>query len=273
MIDRITSGKILKALAARHTKDFFMTEVKDGPTQFGSHYRMDAVAIKKSWANPCITAYEVKVDRQDFLRDEKWPVYLGLCNRLAFACPEGLIQKDELPREVGLYWYKGEGKPFRIIRHPMFRTVEIPESFYQYIIMCKIQSDRWPFFDCKEEYYKEWLDGKRRGYETGINLSLKIIEKIREANEQVERANERSEMADEAVKLQTKAMKLLQDNGITWSPWNDETWVDALEKYLRTGQKGNDFQLVKAIDRARDVLNYLETMKGGEGECRQNMNT
>jgi hypothetical protein len=48
-----------------------MTEVKNGPTQWGKHYRMDAVAIKKSWANPCITCYEVKVDRQDFLRDEK----------------------------------------------------------------------------------------------------------------------------------------------------------------------------------------------------------
>lgn len=259
MAEKIGSAHILKELAARHTDDFFMTEVKDGPTQYGTHYRMDAVAVKKSWAHPCVTAYEVKVNRQDFLRDEKWPVYLNYCHKFSFACPEGLIQKDELPPEVGLYWYRGSNRPFKILRHPVYRTVEIPESFFMYVIMSKIQSDRWPFFDGKEEYFREWLENKRHMHEVGINFGYQIAQKIADLRREVRKANGKAEEAKEAVTFQAKAIILLRQYGIAWQ---NETWIDGLKRYLESGTKGNDFWLSKAIEHAKGTLNYLEAMKG-----------
>jgi hypothetical protein len=263
--EKITSDKILKALAQRHIDDFFMTEVKNGPTQYGSHFRMDAVAIKKSWANPCISCYEVKVDRQDFLRDEKWPVYMGYCNRFSFACPEELIQKEELPPEVGLYWYTGKDRPFKILRHPMYRTLEIPADFFMYIIMCKIQSDRYPFFQTKEEYFQEWLENKRCSLDLGTKFSYKISEKIIKAERQEKDAEKIKEDASEAIELQKKAQNLLRKHGIDWSRWDKETWVDGLQKYLESGTKGNSYQLRQAINQAEGALNYLRMIEGGRG--------
>lgn len=67
------SSAIVALLAARHVNDVFIPECKDGPTQSGSHLRMDAWAMNKSWAHPCAIGYEVKVTRADFIGDNKWP--------------------------------------------------------------------------------------------------------------------------------------------------------------------------------------------------------
>lgn len=257
--DKVTSDMILKQLAARHTEDFFMTEVKNGPTQLGTHLRMDAVAIKKSWANPCVSAYEVKVSRNDFVRDDKWPGYMQYCNRFSFACPDGLIQKDELPPEVGLFWYKGDGKHFKIVRHPVFRPVDIPSNFFMYIIMCKLDSDRYPFFSDKSEYFKSCIENKRTASELGHKLSYKIAEELTDMKNKLYSAEFETERAKEAIDLQNKAINLLRSKGISWERWKDETWVDALQKYFESGSRGITYQLRQAIGQAEEVLNYLKT--------------
>ncbi len=262
MSEKVTSDKILKRLAERHTQDFFMTEVKNGPTQWGTHLRMDAVAIKKSWSNPCVTAYEVKISKNDFVRDDKWPGYMNYCNKFAFACPEGLIQKEELPPEIGLFWYRGADKHFKIVRHPVFRTVDIPADFFMYIIMNRIQSDRYPFFNGKEEYFKECIDGKKSARSIGHQLSYKIAEELRTMERERDNALYESERAVEAVEFQKKTIELLRTYGISWNRWEQETWIDGLKKYFESGLKGNDSQLRKAIEHAEVTLDYLKGMRG-----------
>ncbi len=257
--DKVTSDMILKQLAARHTEDFFMTEVKNGPTQYGTHLRMDAVAIKKSWANPCISAYEVKVSRNDYVRDDKWPGYMQYCNRFSFACPEGLIQKDELPPEVGLFWYKGDGKRFKIVRHPVFRTVDIPSDFFMYIIMSKLDSDRYPFFNGKEEYFRECVEKKKTAVELGYQLSFRISEELRDMKRKMENALHDAGSYQESHKQKQDVISLLTKNGINWNHWNDETWVDAIRNFIENGNKGNSVELKRAIRDAEDVLKYLRS--------------
>jgi hypothetical protein len=224
---------------------------------------MDAVAIKKSWANPCITCYEVKVDRQDFLRDEKWPVYMGYCNRFAFACPEGLIQKEELAPEVGLYWYRGEDKPFKIVRHPVYRQVEIPADFFMYIIMCKIQSDRYPFFNDKEEYFKAYVENEKSSDSLGHELSYKIAKELREMKRSLNSMEYEVENAKDALELQSRAIQILHEHGLEWNLWGEsKTWVDALEKYMKNGEVGNNYQLNRAISKAQEIMDYLKMIKG-----------
>lgn len=46
----VRSCDIKLALSKRHEKDYFLTEVKDGPTVRASHARIDAWAMKKSWS-------------------------------------------------------------------------------------------------------------------------------------------------------------------------------------------------------------------------------
>jgi DNA topoisomerase VI subunit B len=190
---------------------------------------------------------------------------MGYCNRFAFACPEGLIKKEELAPEVGLYWYRGKGKPFKIARHPVYRQVEIPVEFFQYIIMSKIQSDRYPFFGDKKEYFEEYIEEKKESKEIGRMLSYKVSCEISDMRRKIERFEREKEYTKDVEALQNKAIDILHKHGITWQRW-DETWVDALEKYLNSGAKGNDLQLRKAIEHAEGTLNYLQMMKGSEAD-------
>jgi hypothetical protein len=240
-----------------------MTEVKNGPTQWGTHLRMDAVAIKKSWANPCITAYEVKVSRNDFVRDDKWPGYLNYCNKLAFACPKGLIQVDELPPEVGLVWVSEDGK-LKIKRHPVFRVVEIPAEFFQYIIMCKIQSDRYPFFGEKETYFKEYLENKREIKSLGHKLNHRVANKISDMERDLTKFEAQSEDFVKAMKQQNEIERLLRNRGVSWNAWRGETCLNALEKFLDQGKKGIDQRLQRITVCAEEVLSYLKGMEGSK---------
>lgn len=78
---KVRADMIKAALAIRHKEDSFFTEVRNGPAVANELLILDAVAFKRSWANPCITGYEIKVSRSDFLADEKWRGYLMYCNQ------------------------------------------------------------------------------------------------------------------------------------------------------------------------------------------------
>lgn len=68
--------------------------------------RVDVMAIKPhAFATQDLRIYEVKVSRQDYHADEranKWRKYLDVAHRVFFACPAGLLRKDEIPKEAGL---------------------------------------------------------------------------------------------------------------------------------------------------------------------------
>ena len=121
MKEKVTSTDIKRALAEKHWRDFFLTEVKSGPTQLavpGDLKILDGLAIRKSWTAPCFTGYEVKISRSDFLRDAKFYTYEELCNCLYIVCPKGMIERTELPESVGLMYYDPEKKTITTRKKP-----------------------------------------------------------------------------------------------------------------------------------------------------------
>jgi hypothetical protein len=64
--------------------------------------RIDALVVdlRTRWAR----GFEIKMNRGDFLRDEKWECYTQFCSSLSIVCPEGLIQKAEVASPFGLLW-------------------------------------------------------------------------------------------------------------------------------------------------------------------------
>jgi hypothetical protein len=71
--------------------------------------RFDLWWMKPSQRKQDTVGIEIKVSRADFVADKKWPHYLGYCEKFYFACPEGLIQPDELAPGVGLIWVHESG--------------------------------------------------------------------------------------------------------------------------------------------------------------------
>lgn len=187
--EKVTSTDIKIALAEKHYKDFFMTEVKSGPTQLavpGGLKILDGLAIRKSWTAPCFTGYEIKVSRGDFLRDAKFYTYEELCNCLYIVCPKGMIDRAELPETIGLMYYDPEKKTLQTRKKAIFRKIEYTPELLLYIIYSRLDSDRYPFFSSKQEYFKAYLDGKYDNRVLARAIKTKLVEDNVRLEQQIE---------------------------------------------------------------------------------------
>lgn len=138
MGDKVRAADIVVALAKRHEKtELFFTEVCPGPSYDGR--RLDAVAITRRWRDQRVYGYEIKVSRQDFLQDRKWPDYLSACHHFAFVCPAGLIAKEELDDCVGLLYYYPEAQLLKAVRKPMYRNIETPIGMIWSILINRVE--------------------------------------------------------------------------------------------------------------------------------------
>ena len=79
---------------------------------FGS-WEYDVISLNKAGN---ITEFEVKISRSDFKADKKKRKFKYyeqknfslMPNRFYYACPEGLIQPEEIPSYAGLIYFNGE---------------------------------------------------------------------------------------------------------------------------------------------------------------------
>lgn len=178
---RLTAQRIIQLLAEKHAGDVFVPECKDGPTTHGSHRRLDAWAMNRSWSQAAVFGYEVKVSRADFLKDEKWVDYLPMCNCLSFVSPRELIMPEELPQDVGLLWVSKTGQKLFTKRKSVHRDVEIPEGVWRYILMCRAKITReYHSSDRTVAQWKAWLEEKRANRELGYEVRGRIAEIARE---------------------------------------------------------------------------------------------
>jgi hypothetical protein len=171
---------ILEALAVRHSKDVFIPECKDGPTHYSSHMRIDAWAMNRSWAHPVATAYEIKVSRADFLKDNKWPGYLPLCNQFYFVTPPDLISLSEVPQEAG--WMVAARSRLLTKKKAPHRAIQLPEELYRYILMCRVVVSRNEYEvqktkDESEQYWRQFVNKKVELRELGYQVSKAIRQK------------------------------------------------------------------------------------------------
>jgi hypothetical protein len=187
---RFSADKILDLLAARHSKDVFIAECKDGPTHYTSHMRIDAWTMNRSWAHPVATAYEIKVSRSDFVNDNKWHGYLPLCNQFYFVAPPDLIQPSELPDEAGLLTVAGS----RLLtkKKAPHRAIQLPEKLYRYILMCRVVVSRSEFHaeTSREDRAAQWRLFVNRRVETR-ELGYQVSKAIREKADAIQMENER----------------------------------------------------------------------------------
>jgi len=250
---KIRADMILRQIAKRHNgrvPDAFFTEVKNGSTWFNDNLlRLDAVAFKKSWKNPCITGYEIKVDRQDFMRDDKWPGYRQYCHRFYFACPTGLIAPDELPSDVGLIYYNLEKDCIHTKRKAAFRAIEISWEMLYYLVISRLDSDQHPFFSSRREMLKVWVEDKAERRELGWMVGNKMVEQITELEKQVHKLKRELEWQKVDIERLKAIEKILEENGI-----RNFHLLEDLKKALSQGVPPN---MAESLERINKEVNQL----------------
>lgn len=251
---KIRADHIKQALSERHKDDFFLTEVKTGATWNNNELlKFDAYAVKKSWANPCLTGYEVKVSRNDFMQDNKWPGYLAYCNKFSFVCPTGLIQPEELPEEVGLIYYNHEKGTLYTKRAARFRIIEHPNDLYFYLLLSRLDSDRHPFFgNSRTEFIEAYLEDKARKRELGYKFGTKLVLELQEARDQLEDADRRLERTKDEREMFGRVRAILKEVGIEMRHWNH--WEDDLRNMLKAGMPSKVVDLAQQMKKSAEQL-------------------
>jgi len=214
----ITASQIKGLLQSRHSKDVFVEECKDGPSG-GGMLMMDAWAMKRSWANPCFYGYEIKISRSDFLSDTKWPGYLPLCNEFSFVCPQGVIEPDELSKDVGLIIVSKTGTRLFNKKRAPYRIIDTPDGLLMYILMARARIVKSTYYAEQEQnrgYWERWLADKTAKLKLGTRCSQKLnksfTEQVREVNSKIGRMEEEME----AYKPIQEICKELHVNPLGW---------------------------------------------------------
>lgn len=219
-----TSYDIKAALAKRHAgREFFITECKSGPTGTGM-LQFDGLAINKSWVHPCITGYEVKVSRSDFLRDNKYCGYMPFCHELYFVVPAGMIDRLELQNDIGLIYYNPATKSLITKKKALHRNIEINAYMLLYIFMNRIDGERAPFTSSSADYWKDWLANKIDNHSLKYRVKSKLLEQIYELENESKNLSKYKELREEHNEI----IKIMNKHGI--STWHHAP--EALEKAL-----------------------------------------
>lgn len=254
-LQNVKAHEIKRALSDKHNRinDFFLTEVKNGPTHTATDlYIMDAIAIKKSWVNPLITGYEIKVSRNDFMQDEKWPAYKHYCHRLDFVVPTGLVQPDELPDDIGLIYYHPEKRTLYTRRRGKIRNIEMPYEMLYYIIMNRLDNVEHPFFSTKEEYFREYVDGKVSSKALGRLVSSKLINDVALLESENERLKREIKSMETDKETLLQIQEILRKHGIR--PWRKEEYAERLDIALSSSVPPH---LLNELEKIKDISGHL----------------
>lgn len=250
-------SNIIQLLAQRHSKDVFVPECKNGPSQSGSHVRLDAWAMAKSWAHPLISGYEMKVSRADFAKDNKWHKYLPLCNQLFFVCPSGLLKPEEIPAEVGLIWASENRLTTK--RKAAHREVEFPEQLFRYILMCRAKigdefdpNDRTSY---RRDFWVKWLEQKtvdrELGYQVGRELQRTIREKIHAVEERQEQLEKRLSKYEDVRQM----LRRLDINEDYFSTYSVESQMQNLRKIAPPEFENTLKHLIRQAQEMQELIN------------------
>ena len=218
---KVSADQIAKSLSKKHYEDFFITQVKSGSTWMSPELSIiDAMAIKKSWTKPDIVAYEIKVNRQDFLNDDKYAAYLDYCHRFYFACPSHLIEKEELKNDrVGLIWYKPETGGLYTRKKSIYNPMPLFEDkismLLYYILMSRVESDRHPFFSSDREFIEAFMQDKIERDLLGYRFNSKVMKEIKELDNENNRLKRGYEKNKEQLEELGRIKEILNEHGIS----------------------------------------------------------
>lgn len=188
----LSADQIASLLAHRHSGDLFVEQCKNGPTfNTPKLVVLDGWALSRSWKKPKMTAYEIKISRNDFLRDDKWRDALPLCNEFYWVAPAGVIEPEEIAAECGLLRVSPGGTRLYVKKRAPYREIAFPEDLVRYVLMSRVRVQAEHSASTAADVWREWLNKSDEEKELGWNVSRKIRDLVKTRIQSVEAENKR----------------------------------------------------------------------------------
>ena len=170
--------------------------------------RPDVFTVNKSFARPCLTAYECKVSMSDFRADVtvgKWQTYLPYASGVYFACEAGLLTKNDVPEHCGLMVYSGSA--WRAAKKATLRAAtSVPQDAWLKLLIDGVEREGPRH---RRKHYIEDLYLMRLSAKFGAIAAKTIQDRLRvESEVEAERSRAARMIADaqfQADRLRTEA--------------------------------------------------------------------
>jgi len=268
----LSAAKLSQLLSKRHSVDLVVDECKDGPTIGRSHFRMDVWVMKRSWSRPTFWGYEIKISRSDFLRDNKWQDYLGLCNQFYFVSPADVIKPDEVPEVAGLLWCSKNGTRLMTKKKAPHRDCDpkMLERVFRYVLMSRCAVlPRWNETMDPSAWWHSWMENKKLDHDFGHRVSKAIRETVRESIDKVEVENHRLKRENEEfVKIRALLLEMGIENEIP-SQWTVRSKLaERIWDKIPRGMKHNLDAARRNLEVAIKVIDEIEE-RGRESNRKQ----
>lgn len=259
---KITSKIILSALSSKHYDDVFIPECKGGES-FGGCPRMDAWVMKKSWANRRSICYEIKVNRGDFINDNKWQNYLQYCNEFYFVCPSKLISVEEVPADSGLMYISTTGTRLFVKKKAPYRDIVVPEDLYRYLLMWRTKICReTKCVDATESnktFWENWLIERNICKSLGHRVSKQLRKSIDETIISTQNHNESLEKRLNRYKNLVEFIEQLGVNIDSYCLTGDVRYrFKELTEKIPRGFKNTIIRVQSGIDNLLEQIELLE---------------
>jgi hypothetical protein len=232
----------------------------------GQKGRLDAWSIKPSWGKDQITGYEVKVNRHDFIQDDKWQRYLTTCNNFYFVCPTNLINISEVPESAGLFYISEKLTTMQCKKKSPYREVVLDSTFLLGILINRLSdnalSDKPK---TRQERIKEAivnLQNEKLGQYWGKNYGHKLWMKLEEIKNTNDNLEEQIKQYEEVKKFLESAGILTNENH-TWNSYKQQL-VRKLEEESRDFKRNSKqfkLELNNSLGGCWSILRTIETVK------------
>lgn len=263
----VTAQIILKLLLRKHSDDVCVPECKNGQSfvKEGTMKKFDLWTMKRSYSKPMVCIYEIKVNRQDFLRDDKWQTYLPYCNNFYFVALAGIIDPAEVPADSGLLLSSKNGTRLFCKKKAPHRTdVEIPKSLFEYIVMTRAKIVKSTYTDtdnCKDmqAFWRRWLEEKNVKQKLGRDVSRRIRELYTENVARVEAKQNHLELQIEKLEEIKEIVEKMgfDANNLGWTYKQDvKDRIDEINEGFP--EKDILLHLEKAVSSLRNTIEIIK---------------
>lgn len=256
------NAAIHRCLQNRHSDDIIIPEAMcaknaDKMDAGVTMRRLDYWIVKLSWARAAYTGYEVKVSRQDFLRDDKAHNYEPQCHNFIWVTAPGVVHdKSEIPANHGWIEISKNGK--RLLTKKKAPRLKVQHTAVFNAMKSAFMRHMKPHIILgKKEWFRHWLIEKEINRDLGHKVSKQLKEQINKRILEVEQDNLILRRENERL---SEIKRLIEKHNIRG--YSSHSVAEQLVQRAKAEAQGIPYGVIQLVERkGRELNNIAEQLR------------